>query len=267
MIPTNNGGFSLFAKRLMFAVSLSLIPFSGNATCFQLLDRHGSEIYRAKTPPWSIAFPSEDTTQRDESRARGEHLIQYEDPDCPRENVIANQKRPGSKGQHRWTDAVATPHLGKRPSDSVIVPGDALETPPPKSKIPSTSATQDPLDLRKQAAEKALQRWRSQKDERSKQWEEERQLLLSQPRDPAPKTVNTYPPDISAYCRSLNRKANQKTSHHCLRSQLEAKERIRSMDPVGSVIRRCGADKPPYTSKEFCVERGIRGVLPRRSLP
>jgi len=58
------------------------LPMSASGTCYQLIDNSGSTIYLDRTPPWSLEWPPTDTSARDASRARGEHLITHRGRSC-----------------------------------------------------------------------------------------------------------------------------------------------------------------------------------------
>ena len=84
------------------------LPMSASGTCYQLLDSNGNTIYLDRTPPWSLEWPPTDTSARDESRARGEHLLTHRGRSCsdfvstgnPLRDAILQQKADSKRSLH-----------------------------------------------------------------------------------------------------------------------------------------------------------------------
>lgn len=69
-------------KRALLLLVLIAVPLSASGNCYQLLNSDGETIYLDGSPPWSLEWPPTDTSVRDASRARGEHLIVHRSGDC-----------------------------------------------------------------------------------------------------------------------------------------------------------------------------------------
>lgn len=84
------------------------LPMSASGTCYQLLDSSGNTIYLDRTPPWSLEWPPTDTSARDESRARGEHLLTHSGRSCsdfvatedPLRDAIRQQQADSQRSLH-----------------------------------------------------------------------------------------------------------------------------------------------------------------------
>lgn len=173
--------FLIVFKRFLFVSAITLVPTVLYANCFELVDRNGAVIYRATTPPWSLSWPADDSSIRDASLARGEKLIMYHNPQCPRENVII--VREPQRAVHDNKESITVP--GMRSESGKPMAGEKREivvktqgaVPKASEELLEGNAGSKKEDLSK----KRLEQWLATKDETYKKYAEEREALMSKP--------------------------------------------------------------------------------------